>query len=36
VADVYYRAYPMESVRQVKSALRLKKICLALIDELNE
>ena len=36
VADVYYRAYPMASVRQVKSALRLKKIWLALTDELSE
>ena len=36
VADVHYRAYPMASVRQVKSALRLKKTWLALVDELNE
>jgi hypothetical protein len=36
VADVSYRAYPVGSVRQVKSALRLKKLWLALVDELNE
>ncbi len=36
VADVYYRAYPMASVRQVWSALRLKEKWLDLMDELNE
>lgn len=35
-ADVYYRAYPTATVRDVKSALRLKQAWLALLDTLNE
>ena len=34
--DVYYRAYPRATVRDVKSALRLKEAWLALLDTLNE
>ena len=35
-ADVYYRAYPTATVRDVKSALRLKQAWLALLDALNQ
>jgi hypothetical protein len=35
-SDVYYRAYPTATVRDVKSALRLKQTWLALLDTLNE
>jgi hypothetical protein len=35
-SDVYYRAYPTATVRDVKSALRLKQAWLALLDTLNE
>jgi len=34
--DVYYRAYPRATVRDVKSALRLKEAWLTLLDTLNE
>ncbi|WP_138733362.1 hypothetical protein [Modestobacter excelsi] len=34
--DVYYRAYPTATVRDVKSALRLKQAWSALLDTLNE
>ncbi len=32
-SDVYYRAYPMATVREVKSALRLKQSFLDTLDE---
>ncbi len=35
-AEVYYRAYPMATVRQVRSALRLKAATTAMLDMLNE
>ncbi len=35
-ADVYYRAYPMATVRQVKSALTFKAKAIDLLDELNK
>jgi hypothetical protein len=35
-AEVYYRAYPMATVRQVKSALRLKAATITVLDMLNE
>jgi hypothetical protein len=35
-AEVYYRAYPMATVRQVTSALRLKAATITLLDMLNE
>ena len=35
-SDVYYRAYPTATVRDVKSALRLKQAWLSLLDTLNE
>ena len=35
-SDVYYRAYPTATVRDVKSALRLKQAWLGLLDTLNE
>jgi hypothetical protein len=35
-ADVYYRAYPMATVRQVRSALRLKAATITMLDMLNE
>ncbi len=35
-ADVYYRAYPMATVRQVRSALRLKAATTTVLDMLNE
>ena len=35
-AEVYYRAYPMATVRQVKSALRLKAATFTLLEMLNE
>jgi hypothetical protein len=35
-SDVYYRAYPTATVRDVKSALRLKQAWSALLDTLNE
>jgi hypothetical protein len=35
-ADVYYRAYPMATVRQVRSALRLKAATLTMLDMLNQ
>ncbi len=34
--EVYYRAYPMATVRQVRSALRLKAATTAMLDMLNE
>ena len=35
-ADVYYRAYPVATVQQVKSALRFKSLVIDLLDELNK
>jgi hypothetical protein len=35
-AEVYYRAYPMATVQQVRSALRLKTATFALLEMLNE
>ena len=35
-SDVYYRAYPNATVRQVKSALKLKATVNTLLDLLNE
>jgi hypothetical protein len=35
-ADVYYRAYPMATVRQVKSALTFRALATDLLDELNK
>jgi len=35
-SDVYYRAYPMATVRQVRAALKLKTTWNALLDALNE
>lgn len=34
--DVYYRAYPQATVRQVRSALKLKATWTALLDALND
>lgn len=34
--DVYYRAYPMATVQQVKAALKLKEVMNALLATLNE
>ncbi len=34
--DVYYRAYPTATVRQVQSALRLKQAWAVLVDEIND
>jgi hypothetical protein len=35
-ADVYYRAYPIATVRQVKSALTFRSLATNLLDELNK
>jgi hypothetical protein len=35
-ADVYYRAYPRATVRQVKAALKLKTAMNGLLNALNE
>jgi len=35
-AEVYYRAYPMATVRQVRSALRFKAATMTVLDMLNE
>jgi hypothetical protein len=35
-ADVYYRAYPMATVQQVKAALKLKDALYAVLAALNE
>jgi hypothetical protein len=35
-AEVYYRAYPMATVQQVKSALSLKTATFTLLEMLNE
>jgi hypothetical protein len=35
-SDVYYRAYPTATVREVRSALRFKEGWRVLMDELNE
>ena len=34
--DVYYRAYPVATVRQVRSALKLRSTWSALLDALND
>jgi hypothetical protein len=35
-SDVYYRAYPMATVKQVRAALKLKDAMNTLLDALNE